>query len=174
MLRGYVKFDPKQVLLLAQNLGEHGDIDEALDICQTVIDAQPGDIATVLRLAVRMLGARRNEITKQQIDRVAAWALPLMQANPTGPVAVLLKAEMADLRGEYHEVVRILEALLNTARLLRNATRSIPDCSRTIWHLRWPIALVTVTKSSAPRRWPIPIKCSKCLAREVTCSTHGR
>ena len=108
MLRAYVKISPQDELTLAVFLGLHGDLDEALEICQKVIEKRPSDRANAVQAAVTFLGSRRNESTEKQIDRVALWAAPLLG----GGAGVSMKLQLANLRGDYEAVALAYREIL--------------------------------------------------------------
>jgi tetratricopeptide (TPR) repeat protein len=108
LLRAYVKLAPEDELVLAQFLGLHGDVDEALDLCQKVIDSRPSDRQAVMQVALTTLTSRRNESTKPQIDRVAQWAAPLLE----GETGTALKIALADMKGDYKTVVQVYREVL--------------------------------------------------------------
>ncbi|MCH8048376.1 MAG: hypothetical protein IID44_32170, partial [Planctomycetes bacterium] len=108
LLRAYVQLAPEDELLLARFLGLHGDVDEALDLCQKVIDTRPSDRQAVLQVALAAIGGRRNESTSEQIDRVAQWAAPLLE----GDAGIALKIALANLRDDYKAVVQAYREVL--------------------------------------------------------------
>lgn len=118
MLRAYVKISPQDELTLAVFLGLHGDLEEALDICQKVIEMRPSDRAAAVQAAVTFLGSRRNESTEKQIDRVAQWAAPLLAGN-TG---VATKLRLADVRGDYEAVAQAIRENLRQPGLRGSGT----------------------------------------------------
>lgn len=110
MIRNYVDAMPKDELVLANFLGEYGDLEECLTICQKAIDA--GNLRTPVEVALANFRNRRHEITPPQFDRVNGWIKRAAAEIKPPIVAKLFEADMRDIQGKYDDTEAIYRDLL--------------------------------------------------------------
>jgi tetratricopeptide (TPR) repeat protein len=97
-------------LYLAAFFGRRGSIDEALQQCQTAIEALSAE--AVLPVAVAMLSDRKTKATPQQIRKVEEWIQRALDENPHSKTAQLEKARLLDMQGKYDEVIKAYRSYL--------------------------------------------------------------
>ncbi|HYV35442.1 MAG TPA: tetratricopeptide repeat protein [Gemmataceae bacterium] len=99
---------PEAVLLLAQFLAKHEDVDEALDLCEAALKTAPPD--RVLHTAVIVL--RLGKGTPDQQAKVEGWLQKAATEQPKSLFLQILHAEVEDLRGRYAEAASIYGQIL--------------------------------------------------------------
>lgn len=115
MYRDYVKEVPDDRMVLAEFVGKHGDIDEALTICEESLGKETTESA--LRTALVVARARVSELTDARKQRIQGWFDKALKENPKDPMALLLLADFNDLQGKFQESADIYRTLLSNKEL---------------------------------------------------------
>ncbi|MBI2824344.1 MAG: tetratricopeptide repeat protein [Planctomycetia bacterium] len=126
LYREYVALQPNAKLLLANFLGRHGSLRDALDICQSVLETpdETRPVETVVNEALTALGAQQSTATKEDFDRVETWLTRAIARNPKTLQLKLQYVELLDLQRRYAEVEEQYQKLL-TSKDITSGQRAI-------------------------------------------------
>lgn len=102
-------------LVQATFYGRHGQLDRALELCESSIGEQP--IQTVSTVAIDALRNNRLVAEKSHYDKVRGWVQQTLDDNPTDVAASFHMAELYDLQANYKEATRIYRTLLTRSDL---------------------------------------------------------
>ncbi len=98
MYRDYMSYNPGEGgLHLAEFLGRHGRLDEALDLCEQAIKTQP--VATVAQIACVALRSQPTHVTPEHAARVQKWFDRLLKEDPDSVPLMLQYADFFDITG---------------------------------------------------------------------------
>ena len=112
------KVDPNQSMLLAQFLGEHGDVGEALETLEKGVKEHSGAWTWIIRNAIQILRDRRHEVGDQYDGRVESWLKNALRKNPNSRILTLRMAELRDVQAQYPEVLSLYRQLLERKDLV--------------------------------------------------------
>lgn len=110
IIRNYVEAVPNEQLLLANFLGEHGDLEECLTMCQKYVDG--GTLQSPIEVALANLRNRRNEATEKQFARVEGWIQRARKEIKSPFAAKFFEADLRDIQGKYDETEAIYRDVL--------------------------------------------------------------
>lgn len=106
---------PGGSIVLAEFLGRHGSLDEALAQCEAAIGTLK--MEAILTPALNILTAHRRTATAQHFRKVEGWILQALEENPQSRVAPFQLARLLDLEGKYDELINIYRQLLQRTDL---------------------------------------------------------
>lgn len=107
--RDFAAATPDQGWVLASYLGQHGDLTEALRLCQELLPSQP---AAAVEVAMNALRTQRGVVQAQQFDQVLGWIEQL--GDRVTPLRKLfLQADLADSRGEFDQAEALYRKILD-------------------------------------------------------------
>ncbi|MCS7306463.1 MAG: tetratricopeptide repeat protein [Thermoguttaceae bacterium] len=106
---------PGGSIVLAEFLGRHGTLDEALAQCEAAIGTLK--MEAIITSAVNILTAQRKRATQQHFRKVEGWILQALEENPLSRVAPFQLARLLDLQGRYDELIRIYRELMGRSDL---------------------------------------------------------
>jgi len=108
--RMIVARDPNKTLALAEFLGAHRDVEQSMDILQTVY--KPELTEPITRAAVAVIRARRDEVGEKYDSQVQGWLDRGLLENPDSISLLMLQAEFDDVARNYDEAAGIYKKLL--------------------------------------------------------------
>lgn len=106
---------PGGSIVLAEFLGRHATLDEALAQCEAAIGTLK--MEAIITPAVNILSAQRKRATPQHFRKVEGWILQAMEENPSSRVAPFQLARLLDLQGKYEELIHIYRQLIQRSDL---------------------------------------------------------
>ncbi len=115
IIRNYVEAVPNEQLLLANFLGEHGDLSECLAMCQKFVDN--GVLQGPIEVALANLRNRRNEASEKQFAAVEAWISQAGKSLKSPVAAKFFEADLRDIQGRYDETEAIYRDVLKQSGL---------------------------------------------------------
>ena len=102
--------DPSQVLVLAEFLGKHRDVDQCMKVLDSVYKPElAGDIS---RVAIGVVAARRDQVGDKYDEQVQHWLDRGLLENPDSVTLQMLQAEFDDAKKKYDEAAEIYTKLL--------------------------------------------------------------
>ncbi len=101
---------PDPSLDQAKLLGERGEIDAALQLCEESIQQGSDELAITMALAIARHGSKELNALQQQ--RIQGWIDAALKQNPDDPAMSILAADLKDLQEEFKEVAKIYRTLL--------------------------------------------------------------
>ncbi|HZZ71039.1 MAG TPA: tetratricopeptide repeat protein [Pirellulales bacterium] len=115
--RDYVDLHPESSLVLAEFLGHHSDLNEALNLCERAIPAHDSNsyvrgLLASLQVAITSLRSRQAIVTPEQFERVETWIKKGLREAPDSVALQLKQAELLDLRGNEKEVEQIYRSIV--------------------------------------------------------------
>ena len=117
LYREYVKEVPDDSLLLAGFLGLHGDIDEALQICDDALARGTPSRESVIRSALTFARIRVKELTDSQKQQIRGWIDAGIKEKPDDPTYYVLLADFNDLQGRFEESQQVYADLVPNKKL---------------------------------------------------------
>jgi cellulose synthase operon protein C len=114
--------DPEKNLNLAGFLGQNRDVGQSFDILGK--SYAPDKAETVIRTAVAVVRARRDEIGDKYDAKVQAWLDRALLENPDSIPLLMLQAEFSDCQKRYDDAAGIYRKLLQRQDLT-GVTRAI-------------------------------------------------
>jgi tetratricopeptide (TPR) repeat protein len=115
LYREYVREVPDEVLLLAKFQGLHGDIDEALNLCEGAMPTQGAEDS--IRTAIMFSRSRSADLTPERRQRMQGWIDAAIKDNSKGGEILVLQADFFDFEGKYAECEKIYSDLLSDKSL---------------------------------------------------------
>ena len=114
LLREFVAARPKEVLVLARFLGQHGNLEESLKLMETAVveSDKPDDAA---RMAVGLMRVRRKETTPEHFQRVEAILSKAQERAPESTTMPIHLADLRDQQGRYEEAIQLYTKFLESA-----------------------------------------------------------
>ena len=101
---------PGGSIVLAEFLGRHGSLEEALAQCEAAIGTLK--MEAILTPAVNILTAQRKRAKPEQFQKVEGWIQQALEENPRSRVAPFQLARLLDLEGKYEELIRLYRQLM--------------------------------------------------------------
>ncbi len=108
--RTIVARDPQKSLALAEFLGNHRDVQQSMDLLDSVYKPELTD--GVVRVAVGVVRARRDDVGEKYDSQIQAWLDRGVLENPDSVPLLMLQAEFADVEKNYDEAAAIYKKLL--------------------------------------------------------------
>ena len=110
LFRIAARMNPNANLALADFLGQHRDLDQALDLMESVQD----EVGTmlVIQYASALLKAKGDEVTDEQFERVEGWLARAQREDPDSIKFAMQEAELLDTRKQYQESAEVYRSLL--------------------------------------------------------------
>jgi tetratricopeptide (TPR) repeat protein len=115
LYRDYVKEVPDDSLVLAKFLGEHGDFNEGLNICEESL--KKGNPEPALRTALQIIRLRPAEFNDEQKQRVQGWFDTAVKNAPEDVLLGVLLADFYDLQSRFGDSEKIYQDLLKNKNL---------------------------------------------------------
>lgn len=110
LLREYVTVAPQDEMMFANFIGEYGDLNESLTICQKYVDA--GNIQAPIEICLANFRSRRAEVTPEQFSKLESW-IERARREIKGPfVAKFFEADLRDIQGRYDDTEAIYREIL--------------------------------------------------------------
>jgi len=106
---------PGGSIVLAEFLGRHGTLEEALAQCEAALGTLK--MEAILTPAVNILSAQRKRAKPEHFRKVEGWILQVLEENPASRVAPFQLARLLDLEGKYEELIRIYRQLIDRSDL---------------------------------------------------------
>lgn len=125
LYREYVKEVPDDALVLADFLGRHGGIDEALQICDDSLAKGTPGRELVIRSALTFARNRAKELTDPQSQRVRDWIEAGIKEKPDEPTFYVLLADLNDLLGRFDESQKLYASLVANKKLVGNLKATV-------------------------------------------------
>jgi cellulose synthase operon protein C len=114
--------DPDKSLNLAGFLGQHRDVEQSFDLLGKLYT--PDKAESVIRTAVSVIRARRDEVNDKYDSRIQTWLDRALLDNPESVPLLMLQAEFNDLQKHYDQAVDIYGKLLKRQNLV-GMTRAV-------------------------------------------------
>lgn len=106
---------PGGSIVLAEFLGRHGSLEEALSQCEAAIGALKAE--AILTPALNILTAQQKRAKPEHFRKVEGWIQQALEENPQSRVAPFQLARLLDLQGRYDELIRIYRQLIDRSDL---------------------------------------------------------
>jgi tetratricopeptide (TPR) repeat protein len=114
--------DPDKSLAMAGFLGQYRDVGQSFDMLGKLY--APDKAESVIRTAVAVVRARRDEIGDKFDSRIQAWLERALLENPDSMPLIMLQAEFSDAQKHYDEAATAYRKLLKRQDLT-GVTRAI-------------------------------------------------
>ena len=101
--------DPERVLALAWHLGRHGQMSEALQICERAWQSCPAEKVASTSLTVLHSGQAGRE-DYEKVERLLTAAL---EKNPNNLALQVCLADLRDVEGKFDQAAQLYRAILN-------------------------------------------------------------
>ncbi len=111
--RDFVAATPDSNWVLAAYLAQHGNVNEALSMCEELLGTQP---QTAVDVAMTALRSQRASIEAQQFEKVSHW-IDQLGDRVTPLRRLFLQADLAETRGQYGEAEKLYRQILEQPNL---------------------------------------------------------